>query len=194
MKSPYRVDVVLSAGVLLSIFLTLAIDYIGGRRNFPVAFLLFPAGLLPSLLSVVCLLALLVRMVLSGSIKIVSVRAAFFSLSLFVFLFFWIYFPPPRVFLQGLRAALRSRSTVSEIEASVSSIRQHPQTHPNIIPSPNFLADYRVQQDDDSTSVFWGGALVGHWGIRYSDTPTEGSSGDISFLPLSEHTGLFYSE
>jgi hypothetical protein len=48
--------------------------------------------------------------------------------------------------------------------------------------------------DNNCVDLIWGGALVGHWGIRIAEQPLEKSKFDIEFISITTNIAVFMSQ
>jgi hypothetical protein len=166
-----------------------AIEYIGGRRGNPIAIGIFPAEIIPSIIGLLCLVALLLRLIYAFR-KRRSIRKSFVLLALgFIIFSSSMMIPPTEFFIIGFRQRIQatvSRSELREI-ARVCQTELQPQIH---FPGPQNRSLWNeskhrskwdrlvnttslgkldpwitIVNSGDYVEIWWERTLPGRWGL-----------------------------
>ena len=164
------------------------LDYVGGRAGFPLAIGFLPAGLLPWCGAIICGVGMvgfavwfLIRKRRIGPVVLAfAILIAFWALPRMIL--------PTKPFLMGFHHQVYSRTTVNDLRAVAVMARSsgdfflpgpgkwslwEPAKHAakweelKKVPSFGRLdTSVVITAHDGIVQMNWGGALVGHWGIR----------------------------
>jgi hypothetical protein len=201
----------------LCIWLIFIVDFLGGYRGFHLSVSLFPAILIPFLFAAIFTLIVLVRAIWS----IIRLRSIVRSIIIILAtLGFWL---TPRIFfnedayLLGFKYRVQRLSSSQELREIADKAREllieqrwlpgpgknlwEEEVHAELwekMPKSKIISgntNFVVISVDDNYDVnlSWGGALVGHWGIRIAEGNVEQSKYDAAYIMLEKDIAVYKS-
>jgi hypothetical protein len=179
------------------------ISYVGGRAGMPVSIAGLPAQIVPHLINTSCIGCLLLLLLLA-MVKRKHVGATVTALLLSTaFAAAGFLFPPARLFKLGFRERLQARLSVDELR-QIARVFQQNAPPDGKLPGPGKRSLWTEQEhapfwtaltnstslgkldsfiviykQPDNVELSWGGALIGHWGVRIKNAATA-TDGDIA--------------
>jgi len=208
----------------LCLWLMFVIDFLSGYREFPLHVLLFPAGLISLLFAAIFTLIVLIRALWSVIRLRNIIRSIVFALLVVAFWFtprwFLPKFCPERPFMLGFRNRVLKLSSPQELHGIAAKARillneekhlpgpgriwlpEKKEKYSDLwkkIPESKLFTSHNSRvcisvSDNNDVEIFWGGALIGHWGIRISDYPLERKTYDNEFVSIEPNLVLFFSQ
>ena len=189
--------------VALSTICQLVISYEGGRAGMPISIFNLPAEIVPYFINFACAVSLLVLLFMAMA-KRKQVIVALFALLLSIgFAAVGFITPPIKVFQLGFRERIKATLSADELRQIARVFQENAPTN-GFLPGPRKgslwtenehgplwtkmtnstslgkLDDWVVVfKHPDEVELSWGGALVGHWGVRIKNEPAT-SAGDIA--------------
>lgn len=190
-KKYFNMDKALSIGVLLFLLLSIVFDYFGGCRNSPYLLFELPASLIMQTIA----FSILIVQGVSFVCQIFKRKPSyvwFFSLAIFTLNYVCI--SHSHFFLVGLRCAVEHHAKIMGIpdsnEKNISIDKLNA-----VLQNEAMWKNFRIREDKNFSEIYWGGALLGHWGIRifHSEAPYR-MKYDFDFLKMYKNASLFYGE